>query len=35
MKWQPSSPNIVIGRKERHEEVLLLVAFLHATLVGN
>jgi hypothetical protein len=35
MKWQPSSPNILIGRKEKKMDVLPSIAPLPATLMGN
>jgi len=35
MKWRPSNPNKVIGRKERRREGLPSITPLLATLVGN
>jgi hypothetical protein len=35
MKWWPNSLNIISGRKERHMDILPLVAPLLVTLRGN
>jgi len=35
MKWQPNSPNKIIGGEEIHKKVLLLVTTVLAILMGN